>query len=48
MRGADVPMPSFQPGKGNEIVLSQQAGRAIVYGIPERAMICSPMLFVYV
>ena len=46
--GADVPMPSFQPGNGNSMVLSQHAGRAMVKGMPARAMICSPMLFVYV
>ena len=46
--GALVPRPSFHPGIGKRRVLSQHAGRAMTYGWPLRAMICSPMLFVYV
>ena len=48
MIGADVLIPSFQPTNGNSTVLSQHAGRTSAYGIPERAIICSPRLFVYV
>ena len=41
-------VPSFQPTNGKVLVVSQQAGRAIVKGRPLRVMVCSPMLLVYV